>query len=96
MHVVTVELEVRAEMLEAFRERMQDQAQTSLAAEPGCLQFDVAWSDAEPERVFLYEVYESPAAFAAHLDTPHFREFDRLTAPMILDKRVRQMTRRHP
>lgn len=96
MHTVIVDFAVRPEHREAFAAAMLGQAETSLASEPGCRQFDVAWSDEDPCHVTLYELYVDAAAFAAHLATDHFVAFDRETAPMIADKSVRQATRRFP
>ena len=96
MHVVIVDFTVKPEAVQAFAVAMTEQARVSLETEGGCRQFDVVWSDDAPHRVFLYEIYDSPAAFAAHLDSEHFKRFDRQVAPMIVDKRVRRMTRRFP
>jgi quinol monooxygenase YgiN len=46
----------------------------------------VARDAAKPERFFLYEIYENEAAFDAHLQTPHFRDFSEKTAEMVVNK----------
>lgn len=70
-----------------FRPLAEAQARASLA-EPGCRVFDV-WTDPErPDELFLYEIYDSAAAFQAHLGTSHFKRFDAETAEMVTDKRV--------
>ena len=51
---------------------MLGDAQGSVQNEPGCLRFDVIQDSADPNRIWLYEVYVDQAAFKAHLQTPHF------------------------
>jgi len=45
-----------------------------------CRQFDVCVSASHSNGVFLYEVYDSKAAFDAHLASAHFRQFTESTA----------------
>ncbi|HZQ98882.1 MAG TPA: putative quinol monooxygenase, partial [Chloroflexota bacterium] len=40
--------------------------------EPGCRRFDVIQDDADPNRIYFYEVYDDDAAFQAHTQAPHF------------------------
>jgi quinol monooxygenase YgiN len=56
--------------------------------EPDCAQFDVCVDPSDVHRVFLYEVYANRDAFAAHLESSHFKAFDALTRPWISFKRV--------
>lgn len=67
------------------------QAQASLSAETDCRVFEV-WSDASaPDRLMLWEIYESKAAFDAHLKTPHFDRFNAAAAPLTARKIVTAM-----
>ena len=76
MFVITVRFDVKPGHETDFFERVQRQAKDSLEREPGCIQFDVCWNPQNPREVFLYEIYDDEAAFAAHLKTPHFLAFD--------------------
>lgn len=71
----------------AFREAIVANAKTSLEVEDGCLRFDVC-ERAQEAVFFLYEQYTDDDAFAAHLRSAHFLEFDKLSAPWILNKQV--------
>ena len=51
---------------------MIDDAKGSVENEPGCLRFDVIQDGADPNRIWLYEVYVDEAAFQEHLKAPHF------------------------
>ena len=88
MFVVTVTFEAYPERAAAFLARIQRQAADSLANEEGCHRFDVCIDPAQPERVFLYEVYAHAAAFEAHVATAHFGAFDAEAAPMLRSKAV--------
>jgi quinol monooxygenase YgiN len=43
----------------------------------------------------LYEVYESEAAFDAHLQTPHLATFRDGIEPLVTGRKVRRLTRVH-
>ncbi len=92
MFVVTVTFVASPEHAEAFRERVRQQASDSLSREAGCHRFDVCADPDTPGRTFLYEVYSDEAAFRAHLETRHFRDFDRDVATWIEDKTVATWT----
>ncbi len=92
MYVVTVEFEIAENTIEAFMLAMRAQAKQSLAREPACLRFDVCVKEDAPENVFLYEIYESRAAFDEHLKSAHFLTFDAAVAPMVAEKSVETWT----
>ena len=56
----------------AVRELLARHAAAS-RAEPGCLQFDAHQGIDDPDEFALVERHESPAAFAEHRRTLHFR-----------------------
>lgn len=89
MLVVTVDFRIKPDFVEAFRGVMLANARASRELEPGCRCFDVAFSDKDRTLVFLYELYDDAAAFAAHQQTAHFKSFDATTAPWIETKLAR-------
>jgi len=44
--------------------------------------------EGKSDQVVLYEIYDDRAAFAAHLKTPHFAEFDAATRSLVAEKSV--------
>lgn len=90
--IVTVEFRIQLSFVEHFMERLGVQASESLR-EIGCSQFDVCVDPSDVHRVFLYEVYSSRAAFAAHLESSHFKEFDAVTRAWVTSKQVAQWQR---
>lgn len=89
MFVVTVDFVIRRGFVDAFRAEMVANARASRTGEPGCRRFDVAYSEGDRSLVFLYELYDDAAAFAAHQQTAHFEAFDRATAPWVERKSAR-------
>jgi autoinducer 2-degrading protein len=89
MYVVTVDFFVKPTHLPAFREEILKNARTSLDLEPGCHQFDVTVSKNDPTHIFLYEIYDDAAAFSAHLQTTHFKQFSATVADWVENKQAR-------
>jgi quinol monooxygenase YgiN len=87
-YVVMVEFRLKPGMSERFRRLISENARASVRDEPGCRQFDVVVPDGEPESIVLYEIYDDAAAFAAHMKTPHFAQFDRDSAALVASKKV--------
>ncbi len=75
-YVVLPQFDVAEDNLAAFLEAARDDAEKSLALEPGCRQFDVFVDRSlSPVKVMFYEVYDDRAAFDAHLETQHLAAF---------------------
>jgi (4S)-4-hydroxy-5-phosphonooxypentane-2,3-dione isomerase len=87
-YVIAVDFRLHPGRRAAFRKLIDDNARASVRDEPGCRRFDVLEPKGEPDRVFLYEIYNDRAAFEAHLKTPHFAGFNRDSEPLVIDKKV--------
>jgi autoinducer 2-degrading protein len=72
MYVVLVRIKVKPSMTDKFLSEMLLNSRSSLANEIGCHQFDVCQDLSEPNRIYLYEVYDDENAFQAHLETSHY------------------------
>ncbi len=86
---VVVTFTLHPDHIADFMAPMLANSHAAVRDEPGCRQFDVATDPDRPGDVFLYEVYDDAAAFAAHKTTPHYAAFDAATGPMIAAKDVR-------
>ncbi len=75
MFVLVVELKIKPDHVEGFRELIANQARRSVADEPGCHQFDVSQAEEDASTFLAYEVYTDAAAFDAHTQTEWFAEF---------------------
>ena len=96
MFVVTVTFEIKPGHEAEFLARVTRQAEDSLAREPACLQFDVCRSETRADSVFLYEIYRDEAAFQAHIESDHFKDFDAAVGSWIADKRIQTWLRVAP
>ena len=67
---------------------MTAQAKRCLANEPGCLQFDVVQDPKAPARFVMLEVYKDDAAFKAHQDSAHYKDFRPVAGELLADRKV--------
>ena len=88
MVVLIVNLHVKAEHIEAFREATKENARNS-AKEPGIVRFDVLQQSDDPSRFVLYEVYRDAAAPAQHRETAHYQTWFAKVPDMLVEPRTR-------
>jgi quinol monooxygenase YgiN len=82
MLVVHVQVQVKPEFIEAFRQATIANARASVK-EPGIARFDFAQQQEDPARFVLVEVYRTPEASAAHKETKHYQAWRDAVAPMM-------------
>jgi len=81
-----IKTRVKPGCAEAFLAAIKVNAAASVATEPGCLVFDVSQDRADPEVIYLYEIYRDDAAYDAHTQTTHFRDSRPLVEPLIAEQ----------
>ena len=86
--VLTVDMEIIPGQIEALKKAIEENSAASIK-EPGCRQFHVVSLASDPNRVFLYEVYDDEAAFKAHRATEHFKKFDSIRSKLIVKSEVK-------
>ncbi len=86
MLIVFVDVHVKPESIQAFREATIENARESVK-EPGVARFDVLQQEADPARFMLVEVYRSDDAPAAHKETPHYAKWRDAVADMMAEPR---------
>jgi autoinducer 2-degrading protein len=62
------------------------------AKEPGCRRFDILNLSSDPNHFFLYEIYDNEAAFKAHRETEHFKQYAASVAKMVAKRDARPMS----
>ena len=82
MLIVHVNVQVKPEFIDAFREATVENASNSVK-EPGIARFDVMQQADDPARFLLVEIYRSPAAAAQHKETAHYAKWRDTVAPMM-------------
>lgn len=75
MFSIFVTIDIKPEHVSEFTEASFGDSQGSVRDEPGCYRFDIHQDAENPERFYLYEVYQDEAAFEAHLETAHFKQW---------------------
>ena len=93
--VVIPEFVVKPDCVDAFLALAQNDASHSVDDEPGCRQFDIVRIEGAPHHVLFYEVYDSRAAFEAHLQTPHLARFREGFPALVVEARPVRFGRRH-
>ena len=91
--VLIVEFDVKPEHLPQFNQLIAVNAAASVAEEPGCRQFDVLQTEDNPNRIVLYEVYDSAAAFQDHLGRKHTQTFLAAMKPLITKQTAYKLKR---
>lgn len=86
MLVVHVQVHVKPETIEAFKQATLANARESLK-EPGVARFDVVQQQDDPTRFLLVEVYRDAAAAAAHKETKHYPVWRDTVAEMMAEPR---------
>jgi quinol monooxygenase YgiN len=85
MIALIVSVQVVPGRLDEFTAAIRDNAERSVADEPGCHYFDVTQDISDDHHFVFYELYEDEAAVAAHRAAPHFaawrRAADRCVVP---------------
>ena len=86
MLVVHVQVRVKPEAVEAFKQATLDNARHSVR-EPGVAAFDVVQQQDDPTRFVLVEAYRTPEAPAAHKETRHYQTWRDTVAAMMAETR---------
>ena len=90
MLILIVNIHIKTDRVEAFREATIENARNSLQ-EPGVVQFDVLQQSDDPSRFVLYEVYRDTAATVAHKETAHYHAWLAKVDDMFAEPRTRAL-----
>jgi quinol monooxygenase YgiN len=90
MLILIVNIHIKPEKIEAFREASLENARSSLK-EPGVVRFDVLQQTDDPSRFAFYEVYRDKAATVAHKETAHYNAWVAKVDDMFAEPRTRAL-----
>jgi quinol monooxygenase YgiN len=82
MMIVNVFVQVKPDMIAAFKEASIENARNSIK-EQGIARFDVMQQQDDPSKFLLVEAYRTVAAAAAHKETAHYAVWRDTVAPMM-------------
>jgi quinol monooxygenase YgiN len=86
MKAIVASFKVKPECVDAFIAAAKADAESSVANEPGCHQFDVNVDPENPTHFTFYEVYDDQTAIDAHREMPHFKTFFNAVQDLIEDR----------
>jgi quinol monooxygenase YgiN len=95
MHVVSVMVTVKPDLLEEFERAILHNARESMTRDRGCVRFDVSQAYDEPTRWLFHEVWRTPDDHAAHRQSAHFLEYQLVEQRAVVDKQVTKGAGRH-
>ena len=95
MHIVSVSVTVKKELLAEFEQAILHNARESIANDQGCLRFDVSQAYEDPTLWLFHEVYDAPEAHAAHRQAPHFLAYQQVEQRAVIEKRVIRAAGKH-
>lgn len=81
MRIADIEIDER--YADAFMKAARDVAEASVTREPGVICLLPMRLNDNPNHVRVVEVYRDSAAYQAHLLTPHFQTYKRITTPWV-------------
>lgn len=76
-------LEIYPNQVENYKATLREGVETAVRIEPGVLTLYAVQEKANPTRFTLLEIYASPAAYQAHIQTPHFLKYKTGTKDMV-------------
>jgi (4S)-4-hydroxy-5-phosphonooxypentane-2,3-dione isomerase len=80
--VNSVDIDVAPSQIDNYLTALKENGAASVH-ELGCRAFNIAVSQKDTNHVFVFEVYDSAAAFDAHLQTDHFKKYAAATKDMV-------------
>lgn len=89
MFAVIVSLQTKVDDRQALVAAAVANAESSTREESGCQRFDVVTDDADPTRVWLYELYDDAGAYAVHQQTAHYHLWRHAVAEYVITRSQR-------
>jgi (4S)-4-hydroxy-5-phosphonooxypentane-2,3-dione isomerase len=86
LYINAADIDIVPGQIEIYLAALKENGAAAVQSEPGCREFNITVSQKDPNHVFVFEVYDSAAAFDAHLNTDHFKKYA-ATAKNIVAKR---------
>jgi quinol monooxygenase YgiN len=77
-------IKVNPSQLESYKAALNEQMSTAIKLEPGVLSYTVVANKKDASSITIFEVYASPAAYQAHIVTPHFKKYKEKVKDMVL------------
>ncbi|MBN6070214.1 antibiotic biosynthesis monooxygenase [Aggregatibacter actinomycetemcomitans] len=83
-----VMVEVKPSENDKFKAIVLPEMTQSLKVEDGVIAMYAATAQENPNKWMFFEIYANDDAYAAHRETPHFKDYLKQTAEMLVDKQI--------
>lgn len=74
-YVRVAEIGIDPAQADVYRAALREEIEAAVRLEPGVLALQAVSDKDDPARIIVFEIYADEAAYAAHLETPHFRTY---------------------
>ena len=82
------ELEIDPAQVDQYKAALREEISTSIRVEPGVLRLYAVSVKEHPAQIRLFEMYASPVAYEAHLQSAHFKKYKAATEGMVKSLRL--------
>jgi quinol monooxygenase YgiN len=89
MYILHVNIHVKPEHVEEFKNLSVENASASTVNEPGCARFDIVQQADDPTRFVYTEVYRDADSAAKHKETKHYNHWREVAEPLLAEPRTR-------
>jgi quinol monooxygenase YgiN len=86
--VRVAELTIDPAQLEAYKDAVTEEIDTSIRIEPGVLGIYAVALKEQPTQLRFFEIYADDAAYRQHIDSPHFKKYVETTKSMIASRKL--------
>lgn len=77
------DIEIDPVHLDAYRDLLAEEIEASVTMEKGVISLNAVAIKDHPEKIRILEIYANPAAYEAHVQTPHFLKYKAATSAMV-------------
>jgi quinol monooxygenase YgiN len=86
--VRVAELTIDPAQLQAYKDAVTEEIDTSIRIEPGVLAIYAVALKEQPAQLRFFEIYADDAAYRLHIDSPHFKKYVEVTKSMIVSRKL--------
>jgi autoinducer 2-degrading protein len=92
LYINAVDIYVVPGQIENYLAAVKEVGAATIKTEPGCSEFDITVSQKDPNRLFMFEVYDNAAAFDAHLKTDHYKKYAAMVTDIVAKREVHPLS----
>jgi autoinducer 2-degrading protein len=92
LYINAVNIDVVPGQIENYLAAIKEVGATAIKTEPGCSEFDITVSQKDPNRLFIFEVYDNTAAFDAHLKSDHYKKYAAAVKDIVAKREVHPLS----